>query len=171
MTVDEFDLLEDDGQRHELLEGEHLVSPIPKWGHGEIQKRLFKKLLACEREGWTAYMEMGYRLSDVTWLRPDVSLASREQLAQVTAKEWLRGAPPLAVEIVSPSNTAGDMARKVDAYLAHGGREVWVVYPALKQIHVHEPGGKTSRHTGQVTSVVAPDLAVKVEDLFAGLDS
>jgi Uma2 family endonuclease len=169
MTVAEFDRLEADSQKHELLEGEHLVSPFPKWGHSELQRRLCEALYSCAPAGSIAYVGMGYQLSDSTLLEPDVSLASREQLEHVRADQWLRGAPSLAVEIVSPSNTAAEIARKVEAYLHHGAREVWVVYPALKQIHVHEPGGKASRRSDEVRSSVAPGLVVKLDELFTGL--
>ena len=41
----------------------------------------------------------------------------------------MEGAPALAIEIVSASNRADQMAREVKKYLAGGGIEVWVAYP------------------------------------------
>jgi Uma2 family endonuclease len=169
MTAAEFDKLPDDEQEHELLGGEHLVSPFPKLRHLLLQRRLSEIISKHESEGWMYFVEGGYELSDDTLLRPDVSVASREQVESTKGDEWLQGAPPLVVEIVSPSNTAAEVVRKVDAYLLHGACEVWVVYPALKQVHVHEPGGVTSRHSDQVSSTVIPGLVIKLDELFAGL--
>jgi Uma2 family endonuclease len=169
MTAAEFDNLPDDDQEHELLGGEHLVSAFPKWRHIVLQHRLSAVIGKHAPEGWMCLVEGGYELSDDTLLRPDVSVASREQIESAKGDEWVRGAPPLVVEIVSPSNTAAEVVRKVDAYLLHGAREVWVVYPALKQIHVHEPGGMTSRHSDQVSSTSIPGLMIKLDELFAGL--
>ncbi len=51
---------------------------------------------------------------------------------------WM-GAPDLAVEVLSPEDRAGEVAEKVDDYLAAGALLVWVVNPKRKTIIVHEP--------------------------------
>jgi len=47
--------------------------------------------------------------------------------------------PDLAVEIVSPRDTASEVQAKVQDYLESGVRLVWVTYPARRQIYVHRP--------------------------------
>ena len=46
-------------------------------------------------------------------------------------------APDLAVEVISPSNTAREMERKLQDFLAAGVRLVWYVYPRPQEVHVY----------------------------------
>jgi Uma2 family endonuclease len=50
---------------------------------------------------------------------------------------FIAEAPLLAVEVISPGNTAEDTERKREQYLAHGTGEVWMVYPKSQTIHVY----------------------------------
>ena len=159
----------EDGQNHELLEGEHLVSPYPKSGHGRLQRRLALVLDTQSPEGVEAFVEMGYLLSEYTYLKPDVSLTKPEQVRDTQADDWFRGSPAIAVEVVSLSNSAREIARRVKAYFRYGGQEVWVVYPKKRQIHVHEPAGLTHRYENSVRSIVLPNLTLDLDELFRGL--
>jgi Uma2 family endonuclease len=47
----------------------------------------------------------------------------------------------LAIEFVSPSDRAEELARKVDQYLAAGAKAVRVVYPKAREVHIFRPGG------------------------------
>jgi Uma2 family endonuclease len=46
--------------------------------------------------------------------------------------------PNLAVEVVSPSNTAQEIDEKIDDYFRHGVEQVWVVYPLSRKVYVYE---------------------------------
>ena len=162
-------LPEDDGRDHELLEGEHLVSPYPKSGHSRLQHRLLYAMNKQVPDGCETFIEMGYHLSEHTYLKSDLSLATREQVRDTPADEWLQGSPSIAVEIVSPSNSAREIARKVKAYFRYGAQEVWVVYPEERQIYVHEPAGLTHRYENSVRSIVLRNLTLDLDELFRGL--
>ena len=58
----------------------------------------------------------------------------------------------LAVEIVSPSNSAAEMERKVGEYLAAGSQRVWAVYTATanapRRMAVHRADGTTVTYSG-----------------------
>ena len=72
---------------------------------------------------------------------PDVSFVSNERLSQPELFGALvDGAPDLAVEVLSPSNTERDMAQKVAEYLNAGGKAVWVFDPIGRTLTVHRPG-------------------------------
>jgi Uma2 family endonuclease len=45
--------------------------------------------------------------------------------------------PNLAVEVVSPTNTADDVLGKLNDYFQAGVERVWVVYPSQRQIYVY----------------------------------
>jgi Uma2 family endonuclease len=48
-------------------------------------------------------------------------------------------APDLAVEVVSPGNTADEMRKKIEKYMRYGTRLLWVVYPEQQKVDVFRP--------------------------------
>ena len=74
----------------------------------------------------------------------------------------------LAIEIISPSETAADIAHKVGQYL-RAGAVVWVVYPKDRAVHVFE--SKSARILEAEDLLEAPTLlpgfSVRVSELFA----
>ncbi len=76
--------------------------------------------------------------SPATSRMPDVSFVSNARLAQPDLAGMLYdGAPDLAVEILSESNTASEIARKIREYLDAGGRAVWVIDIDARTLTVH----------------------------------
>ena len=63
-------------------------------------------------------------------------MVSKELIRVTGENEHLEGAPELAVEVVSPSDSAQDLSLKVDQYLGAGTKQVWVLYPKVKRVHV-----------------------------------
>ena len=45
--------------------------------------------------------------------------------------------PDLAIEVVSPNNTAQECLLKVQEYFRAGVQRVWVIYPGVEQIYVY----------------------------------
>jgi Uma2 family endonuclease len=85
----------------------------------------------------------GFRLpgGKETVVAPDVSFLRVERIpANHDFQSFFLGAPDLAVEVGSLSNTPGDVADKVRRYLAAGSRLVWVVWPLSQTVVVHRPG-------------------------------
>ena len=70
---------------------------------------------------------------------PDVSFISWNQLPgrRVPRVPIADLAPDLAVEVISPSNTAREMERKREEYLAAGVRLVWYMFPEQQEVHVY----------------------------------
>ena len=70
---------------------------------------------------------------------PDVSFISWNQLPgrRVPRVPIADLAPDLAVEVISPGNTAREMERKREEYLAAGVRLVWYVLPEQHEVHVY----------------------------------
>jgi Uma2 family endonuclease len=86
-------------------------------------------------------VETEFVLSENTVRIPDVAFLSSEQMSQIDLDQRIRGAPTLAIEVVSPSDRAEALARKVDQDLAAGAKAVWVVYPKAREVHIFRPGG------------------------------
>lgn len=150
MRADDLLRLPDDGYRYELVRGElRRMSPVNRT-HGRVALRLGAALLQIvERDGLgEVYVKVGFVLEhDPDTVRgPDVSFVSAARLAALLDKEgFLDLAPDLAVEVVSPGDTATEVQEKVDDYLARGTRLVWIVYPARRSVLVYRADGSTQR--------------------------
>jgi len=74
-------------------------------------------------------------------LRPDLAFVSADRWpvdSPETAENAWPVVPDLAVEVVSPTNTAQEIEDKTVAYLAAGVRLVWIIYPTTGRIYAHE---------------------------------
>lgn len=134
----------DAATRYELDEGELIVTPSSTAWHNLVGLRLWRTLAAFVEKHHLgmAITEAEFRLSTNTVRRPDVALIAKEQLGHADLHcTPLEGAPLLAVEIISPSNLAEDMKKKVSQYLAAGTQAVWLIYPALRIIEIHDHNG------------------------------
>lgn len=119
--------------KQELLEGELIQLPPAKDEHNLIVQAIFVLLLRHGVPGLRT--EAGYQIKSDTWLQPDVSVTWPDQPKE---NGYLQGSPMIAVEVVSPGNAAGEIDRKTNAYLQHGAKEVWVVYPRTRMMIVHK---------------------------------
>jgi Uma2 family endonuclease len=145
ITFEEFqNLPEQEGKHYELDEGELLVEPSPALRHNLIRQRIVLKMMPfveSNRLGAVAE-EMDFRLAADTVRNPDVALITAEHLQNVDQdRSPVVGAPALAIEIVSPSNTAQDMAKKTQQYLSAGSRVVWIIHPAIRMVEIHSAAG------------------------------
>jgi len=167
LSFEEFEQLPTEPGKVELLDGELIQLPPAKFKHMEIARRIQVLLMrAVDKAGDSArlgevYHETGYKFASRAWLQPDVSIPYRDQ----PCGDYLESAPALAVEVISKSNTAEQMDRKVDIYLTNGGVEVWLVYPNTRCVWVFREG-----HAGQFQSVLRtsllPGLEIDLSQLF-----
>jgi Uma2 family endonuclease len=160
LSWEAFEQLPEDGMHYEILAGELITLPPPKSRHSVIASNGFKALLPLEeRRLGRVMLEAGYKLAEdpATWIQPDVSFIAAEHLRATAPDGYFLGAPELAVEVVSPSESARTLNRKVKALLAAGGHAVWVLYPDDVQVRVYLADGTSySRSAGETLSV--PDL-------------
>jgi Uma2 family endonuclease len=169
LTFAEFERMPepDEPVKEELLDGELIQMPPPVLDHMETAQWLFLMLVQMlERPNHSAhlggaYIETGYKMGSKTWLVPDVSITHANQ----GRGDYWEGAPALAVEIVSESNRADDMDRKVKKYLSNGGIEVWVVYPKTQCVWVFRQG-RAEEFCGVLRSEIIPELIIQLDQLF-----
>ena len=174
-TVESYMRLPNDGQRHELEAGMLVAEPQPFPRHAQIQARLAGLLREfVETRGLGVVLtETGYVLSrDPDTLRgPDVSFVGRERFdASVASRSYFRGGPDLAVEILSPSNRAGEIRAKVAEYLAAGTTCVWVVDPARDRVTTYRTllaPRRLERDDVLDGEDVLPGLSIPVAELLA----
>lgn len=174
MTADDLWKLQNDEQRYELVGGE-LVEMAPPGGvHGRLAVRLGTRLANhVESQGLgETLVETGFRIEcrPDTVRGSDVSFLAAENVPAGGLPEgFIEGAPDLAVEIVSPNDSAAYLEAKVQDYLAHGTRLVWVVYPQTRTVVVHHPDG-SAQLLGTDDELsgedVVPGFTLRIDDLF-----
>jgi len=143
LTVEDLYVMPDDGYTYELQAGLLISEPLPGARHGSVMAAVAEILRAYvkkHRLGVVFAGDSGFILARKpdTLRGPDVAFVSRERYEQCgdTVRAFA-GAPDLAVEILSPSNTAAGMHAKVADYLAAGTRRVWVVDPEAQTVTVY----------------------------------
>lgn len=132
-------------QRRELVRGEVRTTALSGFDHGVVAINLSGVVTSYVKQLKLGQMLMkaGFILArnpDVV-RGPDVAFvqASRIPASGRPVKFW-EGAPDLAAEVVSPSDTLEEVEEKVDDYLTAGTRMVWIVNPRRRTITVHRPG-------------------------------
>lgn len=175
LTAEEFWRLPENGKRRELVRGV-VVETMPPGGiHGAVALRLGSRLETWARSGPGGYVgvESGFVLRrDPDVVRgPDVSYVRAERIPDGGVPEAFWGiAPDLAVEVVSPGESAEEVREKVRDYLAAGTPLVWVVYPRTREVVVQTPDG-LARALGagdmlEGLDVLPPGFACAVAELF-----
>ena len=174
-TIEDLYAIPDDGCQYELQAGVLISEPVPGWRHGRVAFRLAELVGAHVRRnrlGVVVTNDSGFILSRSpdTVRGPDVSFVSRERLASVgDPVAAFPGAPDLAVEVLSPSNTPAGMHAKVADYLAAGTRLVWVVDPEGRVVRAYDtllaPRVLGCGETLDGGDVV-PGFRVRVEEIF-----
>jgi len=177
LTYDDFVLLPDDGKRHEIIDGEHYVTPSPNTKHQQVFMNL-----AVAIGGWLEEHPIGrlfgapydvvLSLFDV--VEPDLLYLSNERAADVMTSQHLKGAPELVVEIGSPGTRARDETIKRRLYERAGVSEYWCVDPELDVVRVYRRDGdrfarpvELSREAGDVLSTpLLPGLSLPLERVF-----
>jgi Uma2 family endonuclease len=127
-------------KRYYLIDGELFeMSPANRL-HGRLALLIGSALMRYveDRALGEVNVEVGYHPPGdrSTLLAPDVAYISQARLSQQPEDNFLSIMPDLAVEIVSPSNTIGQIRRKAAIYLDNGARLVWIVLPGEKGVDV-----------------------------------
>lgn len=169
--------LPDVGGKYELVEGELLVTPT-NFGHEIIGSCLVRELSLFVKQnklGRVAGSSLGCWMNNGNVRSPDVSFVSTRRLKELgqDARHFLKGAPDLAVEILSPSNTITSMKEKSVEYFESGSKLVWVVNPDDRTILLLRADGSERLLT--VTNSldgedVIPGFSLQVAELFEDLE-
>jgi Uma2 family endonuclease len=145
LTFAEFqNLPEPEGKTYELDEGELLMNPSPTVQHNRIRDRIARRLaefVEAQNAG-EVMVEVDFRLESDTVRNPDVAFVTADHLRRIDVnRSPVEGAPALAVEVISPANSAQDTKKKVHQFLRSGSRSVWIVYPSMRLVEVHTSSG------------------------------
>ena len=109
--------------------------------HSALQVELATRLKAM---GGRAFVEASM-LTPAGVLVADVAWASAEFMRVHGFETPYTCALEICAEVVSPSNSRKELREKIDAYLAAGAREVWLVYPKSKRCEFYAKAGLLPR--------------------------
>lgn len=161
-------------KRYEILDGEIYVVPAPNTRHQRISKRLEIALVQhAEERGFGEILHAPYDviLSEENVVQPDI-LFVRKERAGIIGEINLRGAPDLAIEILSPGTRDKDLEIKRKTYADFGIQEYWIVDPEAGTVEAlvrTEQGyvragiyGKSDR----LSSPLLPELNLALDKIF-----
>lgn len=128
-TVEMLRDLPDDGKRYEIIDGELLVSPSPRWRHQRAAQTLLLRLstyLDASRAGYAYFAPADVEFSRLRVVEPDLFVVP-----------LVDGRPPnhfhevrrllLAIEVLSPSTALYDRQKKRRLYQSERVPEYWIV--------------------------------------------
>ena len=163
---------DDDSVQIELDEGELIKMAPAALNHGKYEVRIAALLHAHAQRhalGVVYCGDTGFTLGPDTVRAPDVAFIQTARLASVEGDVFGNGAPDLAVEIFSPSDSVRQLMRKVKQYFAAGCHTVWIVYPDRREVQVLEAAG-ADRLLTDADTLEAPELlpgfSTPVKDVF-----
>jgi Uma2 family endonuclease len=177
LTYDDFVLFPDDGKRHEIIDGEHYVTPSPRPRHQIILGNLHLAIaswLEANPIGRVYLSPLDVVMSDVDIVEPDLLYISNARAASVLTEINVRGIPELLVEIASPGTRKRDDGIKRRLYQRAGVTEYWIVDPEVARIRVYRREGDafaraielSREHDTMLTSPVLPGLELPLARVF-----
>ena len=128
-TYEDFLCFPEDGLRHELIDGEHYVTPSPNTHHQRLVGRLHADLyahLSATQAGEVFLAPFDVVLSNHDVVEPDLLVILADQ-AGILTDQNVRGAPAIVVEVLSPGTRHRDETLKRQLYDRVGVREYWLV--------------------------------------------
>ena len=180
MTVDEFLAADLPEGKSELVRGELRMTPTPAVFHGRAATNLVVLLSIHVRQhnlGMVFGDSVGYELTRFphTVRVPDVSFVRAERLppAGLDPRERLfRFAPDLAIEVLSPSESASELEEKLHDYILAGTSLIWVADPARRTI-MTIPADAPVRWLSESDTLdggnVVPGFSCPISDVFEGI--
>lgn len=139
LTYEDFLLFPEDGRRHELIEGEHIVTPAPSRRHQVVSWRLSRwigNFLEENPIGEALAAPFDVVLTQEDVFQPDLMFVANDRSGIWTDKN-IQGAPDLVVEILSERTRDQDENRKLRIYGQAGVREYWILDPVPETARIY----------------------------------
>lgn len=123
----------------QIINGEEIMSPSPKSAHQLAAGELYLLLASHVKKyklGRVFFAPFDVIFEqDFNILQPDILFVSNQNGEIV--QDWVRGAPDLVIEIVSPGSKKMDTVIKKGIYERYGVPECWIVFPEKVYIEVY----------------------------------
>lgn len=177
LSVEQFEVYPTPDGKAELVRGELRMSPPPGSPHGVVVSEINRLLANHVREHRLGVVltDAGFELLQLprTVRAPDVAFVRADRLpSRGISRGFLRLAPDLAVEVVSPSETRKELDEKLSDYRACGVQVVWVIDPEERTVTVIADAQTVQVLVERATlngGSVLPGFSCDVAELFVGL--
>ena len=177
LTYDDLAALPEDRFRHELIDGQHFMTPSPFTNHQRASARLFVAIhdnVERTSSGEVFYAPFDVVFSDYDVVEPDILYISNERSSIITEKN-IQGAPDLVVEVLSPGTRRRDRTLKRDLYERFGVLEYWLVDPRSRSVTVYrrqdpkfgEPEELTADTGDHLSTPLLPGFEIPLVEIFA----
>jgi len=178
LTYQDFLLFPDDGLRHEIIDGEHYVTPAPNLRHQDLVTTLCVSLGSHVEDRpergrvFVAPFDVVFSFHDI--VEPDVIFVGPDQLGILTPQN-IKGTPAMVIEVLSPSTRKRDQQIKKKLYDRMGVREYWLVDPELNAVTIYrrDPEGAfplvakiTAAGHDALTTPLLPEWSIQLRRLF-----
>jgi len=180
MTIDDLLLMPDDGNRYEVIEGELFVTRAPNYDHQAVISNLNYLIAAYLKENpiGTVVPGPGVIFSKFSGVIPDLIFLKHPTRKKILSAGKLKGAPELAIEIVSPGAASHrrDRVAKRQLFAKYGVQEYWIVDYKSRTVEVYALEQKVLQLVAKLdeqdtlTSDVLPGFTCAVAAIFADLD-
>lgn len=175
-TYEDYLLFPDDGKRHELIEGDHYVTPAPKTKHQRISANLLERLhhhIKKNRLGQLFAAPTDVVLSALDVVQPDLVFIGAARASIITEAN-INGSPDLVIEILSETTRKTDEIIKRKLYERYGVKEYWIVDPELETVKVYrlieqryDRVAELRHETNDgLTTPLLPDLHLPLGEVF-----
>ncbi len=175
-TYEDYLLFPEDGRRHELIDGEHFMTPAPSTRHQRIVGKLFRFLAdyaARTKAGEMFVAPTDVVLSGSDVVEPDLLFISTARASIITEKN-IQGPPDFVIEILSGTSRKVDETIKRKLYERYGVLEYWIVDPELETVDIHRladrkyvRAAELSLEAGHaIETPLLPGLTLKLFDIF-----
>jgi Uma2 family endonuclease len=165
-TAQDLENMPDDGKVYELHNGVLIEVAGSKYRQTRLAAWIVYLLTAFVEEhklgGAVTGADGTFVLNRYNTRIPDVAYITRQTALDQDEDSFMRGAPDLAVEVVSPSNSPQDMQQRAGEYLAAGAKLVWIVDAEHRTIDVYRTDGSRI--------VVSGDGTLDGDDVLPGLN-
>ena len=128
---------------YEIVDGRYVELPPMSTFAGLVTSRLTRRMgiFAETQQLGEVVSEILFGLTPTRRRRPDVAFVSYQRWARgrpIPSGEPWPVVPNLGVEVVSPTDDAEPLMRKVVEYFQADVEQVWLIYPLLKLVYVYE---------------------------------
>jgi Uma2 family endonuclease len=163
-TYEDYLLFPDDGRRHELIDGDHYVTPAPKTKHQIVSSNLLRILgnfVHDRRLGQVLTAPTDVVLSDLDVVQPDLLFISAAR-ASIISEKNIQGPPDLVIEILSETTRRTDEVIKRKQYERFGVSEYWIVDPELETAKVYRLTGQGFQRTAELAKESGDTLSTPI---------
>jgi Uma2 family endonuclease len=154
---------------YELIDGVAIAKMSPKYFHSRSTGKLYGILNEWAVNFGRVGIEWAIDLTDDFTPVPDLLYISFDRLPATWEENTACPiAPELAIEVISPGQTFGQMIQKASIYLNNNVLRVWIIDPSTQSLTVFYADAAPITYTGEqlISDPIFPELSIVTNQLF-----